>query len=615
MDDQNVVEANVRDLQLNIGLTPSSPFASSLRRNGNIRREAATLPNCFTTMSLRQVNFDRKTTNPAEMCQNISATSGDSGSLSGKHPRHRSTCLASHVVHSYTDYADIPEDLQELPPKIDANNNVVKRNTGGVSKTFPERLHELLTERNVQDIICWMPHGRCFKVKNSKDFEKVVMPVYFTHTKITSFQRQLNLYGFKRITKGPDRGSYYHELFLRGMPKLCTRMRRQKVKGTGIKPLPDPENEPNFYRMRSVPNADTDDGPIKRTSGPSIAETEDGRVSPALCPVLADLSFSSSTDHKPMRQPHGKDTLFNNHTESSSECAALVVRPSVAHQNFWFGCKPEFGALSSDCIQNSMKKSPQENHHFPNELESIEKVKRRQSIEYARQLWRSTYQIFTSVAPNRKPEVESTGIVHDDIDHALPNEADESSKLDRRRFVEFAQVAENEKCEASGNVNRGVGSMRRRSLIQTSHTNAESEPFHSNNLKIVRNPSIARGAVRRLSNARLSITNLGSLPQKIQVFDNKYGRRASSLSWESSSLIDFDEDLTEAFQRRMSLVSIASSFLNAKDDQEDGGASIRRANSESSFAWVEDEILNRRHSLLTELDFDNLFDESDVASV
>jgi hypothetical protein len=80
-------------------------------------------------------------------------------------------------------------------------------------------------------------------------------------------------------------------------------------------------------------------------------------------------------------------------------------------------------------------------------------------------------------------------------------------------------------------------------------------------------------------------------------------------------LLDFDEDLTEAFQKRMSLVSVASSFLNFKDDEEDCSASIRRVNSEGSFAWVEDEILNRRHSLLTELDFDNLFDESDVASV
>ena len=34
-------------------------------------------------------------------------------------------------------------------------------------------------------------------------------------SKLTSFQRQLNLYGFRRIQKGPDSGSYYHPNFKR----------------------------------------------------------------------------------------------------------------------------------------------------------------------------------------------------------------------------------------------------------------------------------------------------------------------------------------------------------------------------------------------------------------
>jgi hypothetical protein len=40
----------------------------------------------------------------------------------------------------------------------------------------------------------------------------------------------------------------YHELFLRGRPYLAMRMKRHKVKGTGIKLTPNPAEEPLFYR-------------------------------------------------------------------------------------------------------------------------------------------------------------------------------------------------------------------------------------------------------------------------------------------------------------------------------------------------------------------------------
>ena len=61
-----------------------------------------------------------------------------------------------------------------------------------------------------------------------------VLPRFFKQTKYLSFTRQLNLWGFKRITRGIDAGAYYHELFLPGRTNLSMRMKRQKIKGTGI---------------------------------------------------------------------------------------------------------------------------------------------------------------------------------------------------------------------------------------------------------------------------------------------------------------------------------------------------------------------------------------------
>mmetsp|Transcript_45425 Transcript_45425/g.110040 ORF Transcript_45425/g.110040 Transcript_45425/m.110040 type:complete len:528 (+) Transcript_45425:152-1735(+) len=142
------------------------------------------------------------------------------------------------IPHVYRDFSNVPDA-----------SGFVRKKTGGVTQPFPEKLHEMLDRANQPNIVTWLPHGRAFLVRKPKEFTEHIMPRYFRQTKLTSFQRQLNLYGFRRITQGPDAGAYYHELFLRGRPHLCMRMQRQKVKGTGHKQPADAQTEPNFYAM------------------------------------------------------------------------------------------------------------------------------------------------------------------------------------------------------------------------------------------------------------------------------------------------------------------------------------------------------------------------------
>ena len=80
----------------------------------------------------------------------------------------------------------------------------------------------------VDQSIRWDQHGRSFRVVNVKLFEENILTKLFKSTKMKSFVRQLNLYKFIRISKGRDQGSYYHELFLRGCPSLCRKIRRDK---------------------------------------------------------------------------------------------------------------------------------------------------------------------------------------------------------------------------------------------------------------------------------------------------------------------------------------------------------------------------------------------------
>lgn len=157
------------------------------------------------------------------------------------------------VQHNYHDHANDDDAIYLEAPIV---------TKGGVSVPFPMKLHNMLDhielfEPELSSIIRWQPHGRCFLVKNSKTFAADVLPRFFDQRKYASFQRQLNLYGFNRITAGPDKGSYYHELFLRSKKILCRGIQRMKIKGTGTRMASNPDQEPNFYVMETMPPAST----------------------------------------------------------------------------------------------------------------------------------------------------------------------------------------------------------------------------------------------------------------------------------------------------------------------------------------------------------------------
>eukprot|EP00804_Cyclotella_cryptica_P004560 CCRYP_006901-RA/>CCRYP_006901-RA protein AED:0.03 eAED:0.03 QI:164/1/1/1/0/0.5/2/643/201 len=109
---------------------------------------------------------------------------------------------------------------------------------GGVYDPFPMKVHRMLDQtktEGLEAIVSWLKHGRAFKIHDPKAFAEVIMPRFFNQSKYTSFQRQLNLYGFNRLSRGRDSGAYHHELFLRGKPTLATRLLRQKVKGAATR--------------------------------------------------------------------------------------------------------------------------------------------------------------------------------------------------------------------------------------------------------------------------------------------------------------------------------------------------------------------------------------------
>lgn len=161
--------------------------------------------------------------------------------------------------YKYRDFSSVGERNNGQSAGVDAS--APTRSTSVRVQKFPVKLYAILAQKEFNGIISWMPHGRSWKVLEPNVFETMVMPLFFEYSNYHSFNRLVNAWSFRRVSSGPDRGSYYHELFLRGKPHLQKYMRR--LPKTHKKLPMKKSDEPDFYRLdKTNPLPSIDDAPI-----------------------------------------------------------------------------------------------------------------------------------------------------------------------------------------------------------------------------------------------------------------------------------------------------------------------------------------------------------------
>ncbi|URD98458.1 Heat stress transcription factor [Musa troglodytarum] len=92
---------------------------------------------------------------------------------------------------------------------------------------FLTKTYQLVDDPSVDDMISWNEDGSTFVVWRPAEFARDLLPKYFKHNNFSSFVRQLNTYGFRKIV--PDRWEFANDCFRRGEKRLLCDIHRRKI--------------------------------------------------------------------------------------------------------------------------------------------------------------------------------------------------------------------------------------------------------------------------------------------------------------------------------------------------------------------------------------------------
>lgn len=110
-------------------------------------------------------------------------------------------------------------------------------------------------------IASWTPDGTMFVIKNQDVFSEKVIPKFFDHNKFTSFARQLNFYGFRKmqaraiykddkVKENVKHVTFFNEKFQRGKKHMLKEISRSTKGGNSSQNQHEMQKEIDFLKKQ-----------------------------------------------------------------------------------------------------------------------------------------------------------------------------------------------------------------------------------------------------------------------------------------------------------------------------------------------------------------------------
>lgn len=215
---------------------------------------------------------------------------------------------------------------------------------------LPDKLMEILNKEFAPDVMWWQPDGECFAF-DSETVQKKILDVWFRGTKLSSFIRSLNRWGFRRVFYHalPEAAlAFHHSAFRKtSTPEMLKTMKMSK----SGKALAAKAEEPTPVPSAPKPLLQTSlQSPLMTANRlTTLANMSAASSSPRSLSVLPQLPLSNSASAARVNQQEALLKLFGEQRNRNLLSLASTGNTSLAYP-------ASAGSSSSGTVQSALER-------------------------------------------------------------------------------------------------------------------------------------------------------------------------------------------------------------------------------------------------------------------